>query len=717
MWLQGKKSKALLPSLVIAAMVASCATPMNSPSPGPVGSGSTTPAVGTLPEGQTSQAPVTSQNARNSVFTPPETDLDTRDYEQIHKLYLAQSYEAAIAKAREFEATHPGSSLLSPTENLLGLSMLMLRNPTGAIEHFQNAIRINTRNPSVNSYLRYNLAKAQYEANQLEEANQTLQQADFSTLDPENAIKFRILRSNIDTKLRHGLDAAREILAASRLLAGLPASPKTEETRKNLETYLDQDLQAITVSSQLEELYRENGDSIFARLILLRLGQKELAQGESGKAETHLNQLIALDPGSPYARQARAALQVEENQTVVDTRTIGVLLPVKGKFAAFGIHNLQAIELAFNIFNNRVPDPGYSIVIEDSGEEPSTAINALDRLVRKDHVAAVIGPLLSKGADQVTQHADELGVPLISLSRHAGVTGNYAIQGGLTLQLQAYSMARYAIQALGLQRFAIVAPSDKMGQETTQYFWDAVESLGGQITGSEQYAPDETDFKEVVDKLSGLYYTAARQKELDALAKLRKENKITRRTRKTEQYFALKPIVDYQAVFIADDPKVAAQIIPTFAYRDVDKVRFLGTSAWNSPELVARAQTYAEGALFVDAFYPGSASRRTRRFIESFKSTFGDTPSGMDAMAYDAAQVVRRALRAAGDHFSRAELLDKIKHVEGYHGVTGLISFKDGQLLRDLKVLTIHNGQIAETRDLPATEDARAPSASRGPGG
>lgn len=712
------KSNALFLSLAIMALAGACATPRNDASP----SGSSQIAAvppSTPPSPGEMRIHVASPSLRPStpLATPLDTSPDTRDYEEIHRLYLSQSYEAAISKAKIFEARHPDSPLVSPAENLYGLSLLMLRNPLGAVEHFQRAIAKNTQNPTVNSYLRYNLAKAQYEANQLEQANLTLQQANLSILDPENAVKFHILRSNIDSKLKLGFEAAREVLAASRLTAQAPATPHSEETRRNLAAYLDQDLQGLADTEQFEKLYQEYGDTPLGSLILLRLGQREMSQGESGKAESHLRLLISQDPKSPYAQQASAALQVARDQTIVDTKTVGVLLPVKGKFATFGIHNLQAIELAFNIFNSRVPDPGYSIVIEDSGETPDTALRALNRLVQKHHVAAVIGPLLSKGADQVAKRAEELGVPLISLSRHADEnTDNYAVQGGLTLQLQAYAMARYAIQSLGLQRFAIVAPRNKVGQETARYFWDAVESMGGQITGSEQYAPDETDFREVVDKLSGLYYTDARQKELDALAKLRKENKITKRTRKTEQYYALKPIVDYQAVFIADDPKVAAQIMPTFAYRDVDKVQFLGTSAWNSPELVARAQSYAEGALFVDAFYPSSASVRTRRFIDSFKATFGDAPSGMDAMAYDAAEVIRRALKAAGDRFSRAELLEKIKNIQGYHGVTGLISYKDGQLLRDLKVLTIRNGRITETKDLRPIEDARTPSASHGSG-
>src|SRR3954471_2697589 len=104
-------------------------------------------------------------------------------------------------------------------------------------------------------------------------------------------------------------------------------------------------------------------------------------------------------------------------QGPVDVNAIGVLLPMKGKYAKFGQRSLQSIELALGIFN-RDKESRFSLVIEDSGEEPEQAIRALNRLVTKHHVIAVIGPLLSKGIDQITQRAHELAIPLVTLTRY-----------------------------------------------------------------------------------------------------------------------------------------------------------------------------------------------------------------------------------------------------------------------------------------------------------
>src|SRR5262249_22689744 len=156
------------------------------------------------------------------------------------------------------------------------------------------------------------------------------------------------------------------------------------------------------------------------------------------------------------------------------------------------------------------------LVMEDSGEDADQSVAALERLVSQHHAVVVIGPLLSKGIDQVTQRAQELGVPLISLARasSSATSGNYVFQAGITLQMQTEQIARYAHDRLGYSKFAEIYPRDKVGIETGNLFWDAVDGLNGaEIVGAETYAPGETDFRQVVDKLSGLYYTEARQRE------------------------------------------------------------------------------------------------------------------------------------------------------------------------------------------------------------
>ncbi|MBI2712770.1 MAG: penicillin-binding protein activator, partial [Bdellovibrio sp.] len=378
-----------------------------------------------------------------------------------------------------------------------------------------------------------------------------------------------------------------------------------------------------------------------------------------------------------------------------DSRAIGVLLPVTGKYSKFGNKAIQGLELAFDIFGPKGGD-SFTLVIEDSGDEPAQAVKALERLVFQHHVVAVIGPMLSKGIEPIAQKARDLGVPLLSLARRETPPMDFVFQAGLTQQIQAFEIARFAIEKMNLKKFAILTPNDKMGQEIAQFFWDAVETLGGKVVGSESYNVGETDFRQPVDKLSGLFYTNARQRELDQKAKDRDELKIKKRTRRTEQYFALHPIVDYDAVFIPDEAKVAGQIIPTFAYRDVEKVRFLGTAAWNSPEFINRTQSQAEDAAFVEAFYPDNMSPTAKKFIDGYRKTFDQEPGSIEALSFDAGSLLKQILTES-PIMGRAELRNRLRETKGFSGVTGKLTFRDGQFFRNLRLITVKNGRFIAT--------------------
>ena len=651
-----------------------------------------------------SDAPKRSSRAGDSIAGPIMTpgvsptqskSHENSQYKEVYALYSGGAYEAAIQKMSTFEKEHPnGKTLLPQVLNLHGLSYLATRKPVPAIDFFKRAIATNRANLTFNQYVLYNLAKAQFDANLLDDSQASIGDIHPDVLDKDNRVKVHYLKSRLYTRRGLPVESARECLTASRLFGELHNQPG--DVRSSFSILLDQSLKEITNTSDLEELYQTFEDSSLGDQVLFRLGSLELSKGNSEQGEVHLRSLTSRYPQSIYYAQAADLLRLNTTLSTADPMSVGVLLPIKGKFSRFGVKTLQGIELAFRIFNSEETDSKVTLYIEDSGDEPEQAIRGLNNLVIKNHVVAVIGPLLSKGIDQISQRAQELGVPMISLSRYEGISGDYIFEAGLTLKLQAQEMARYAIETLKMKRFAMVYPRDKIGEETSQHFWNAVESMGGLIVGAESYGPNETDFRQPIDKLSGLFYTEARQRELDDLAKIREAQNIKRRTRRTEQFFALKPLVDYDAVFIPDEPKITGQILPTFAYRDVEHVKFLGTSAWNSPEFLTRAQSNGENSIFLDAFFPDTESPLGKHFIDLYRRTFGQDPSSMEALAYDAGRIVDAALTSGAPTASRAEVRDRLKATHGFSGVTGRINYNDGTFSRNLKILTIKSGKTIE---------------------
>jgi branched-chain amino acid transport system substrate-binding protein len=633
---------------------------------------------------------------------------DAAEFKDIFDLYSRGDYETALKRLTAFERYFPNSKLQASAENLHGMIYLLQKQPAPAIPHFGKASTLPSDQPNFGQYALYNLATAQFEANQLDDAQETLNDIHIEVLDKDNQLKTHYLKARVFQKRSLPVEAARECLLSSKVGSN-PA----------VTSLLEMTLNDVSSSATLSEMYTSYQDTPLADVVLYHLATTQLKEGDRTKAQQNFQLLLTKYPQSAHAAQATEALRSEQNLGPVEKMSVGVLLPLKGKFGRFGSHTLEAIELAFGIFGDGPNSPNskddknskITLVIEDSGEEPEQAVAALEKLANQHRVVAVIGPLLSKGIDQVAQRAQELGVPLISLARstpanlttYSKTSGNSFFQAGVTLQEQTDQIAKFAVDQLKLSRFAEVYPKDKVGVESGNLFWDSVEQLGGKMVGAESYAPDETDFRQVIDKLSGLYYTEARQKELDELAKERVLNHIKKRTRKTEQYFSLKPIVDYQAVFIPEEAKATGQILPTFAYRDVDHIRFLGTAAWNSPELYQRAQNYADGVLFTDAFFAMSSSPLSEHFVTLYRSTFNVDPTTMEAVAYDAARVLDHAL-TDGSAPDRSDLKDRLRDIKDYPSVTGKITVTNGQFARELKVLTIKQGKIVEFNSAVASE-------------
>ena len=113
--------------------------------------------------------------------------------------------------------------------------------------------------------------------------------------------------------------------------------------------------------------------------------------------------------------------------------------------------------------------------------------------------------------------AEELQVPLISLSRLPGVTGigPYVFRNMVTNKQQAEALAEYAFTQLGAKRFAILHPNIGFGVELANDFWDAVERRGGTVQGIESYGHNQTTFATEVKKLVGRYYRDERSALLE----------------------------------------------------------------------------------------------------------------------------------------------------------------------------------------------------------
>ncbi len=106
-----------------------------------------------------------------------------------------------------------------------------------------------------------------------------------------------------------------------------------------------------------------------------------------------------------------------------------------------------------------------SLVIRDSKGDPLEAEKAVEELVTKEKVIAIIGPLLTITVDKAARKAQQLKVPLLTLSQKEPLygKGEFVFQNSLTPSDQIQALVTYAIKELELRTFAVFYPNSPYG--------------------------------------------------------------------------------------------------------------------------------------------------------------------------------------------------------------------------------------------------------------
>lgn len=430
-----------------------------------------------------------------------------------------------------------------------------------------------------------------------------------------------------------------------------------------------------------------------------RLVEIEMESGRFGMAQEQLQSLIERWPDHPLVDTWQGMTEKVEEWLKVDMTAVGCVLPLSGRYQAYGDRVLRGLVMAAQDFKNNGGD--IQLIIKDSGGDPGLAVAAVRDLVLDNKVAAIIGPLSRVAAEAAAEEAQKLWVPIITLTQKEGVSdiGNYVFRYFLSNEEQTRALVEYAVLGLDYKRFAILYPNDSYGVRLMNLFWDELEGLGAEVRGIEAYDPSQTDFADQIKKLVGLYYPRPEGETTDVTEgeKARETspaglNGETSEDQEEEEV----PIVDFDAIFIPDGYSQVGLIAPQLAYYDVTGVKLLGTNLWNSQKLVEMAAPYLQDAVFVDGFFSGSGLPLTSQFVQSYEQTFGGKPGYPEAQAYDTMRLLIEGLRKP-EVTSRPILRDALLGIQSLPGVAGTASVgPDGEVSKPPFLITIYRRRMEE---------------------
>ena len=502
--------------------------------------------------------------------------------------------------------------------------------------------------------------------------------------DLSDKIAERLLQASISPRLEAELRAiiGDNLFGRDRAYDALPSYMKAlkKKPAKMLIIHVKTKIEDTIVNKlSLEELENVRAEYRFgfpSGYILYALALSYYESDDMTKAKEALNTFLTWHKRHPYYEDALKLEQKFIEMELVDHFAVGCLLPLTGKFAKYGNMVLESILLATGVFDPINSNP-IKLIVEDSKGDPETARQAVIKLATEDRVIGIIGPMSSITAFEAAKEAQQLRVPMLTLTQKDKITaiGDYVFRNFLTAVMQVKTLVQYSVQNLGMTSFAILYPEDKYGIEMMNLFWDEVLRWGGEIRGVESYDAKKTDFGDEIKALTGLNFQEEETEEEKP-----------------------KPIIDFDALFIPDSYARVAMIAPQLAFYDVTGIQLLGTNAWNSKELLKRDSEYLEGAIFVDGFFRNSYYPSVRNFIDRFYFAYGREPTDMEALAYDAASIIVNILQ--NDTIkTRNDLMDNILQLHDYPGITGTTSFlEDGDAQKSLYVLMVRGNDIIQIK-------------------
>jgi branched-chain amino acid transport system substrate-binding protein len=319
---------------------------------------------------------------------------------------------------------------------------------------------------------------------------------------------------------------------------------------------------------------------------------------------------------------------------------IGHYGSMTGGTAHFGQDTDKAMRLLVQEANQAggVQGRQLKLVTLDTRGDSAEAANAVSRLIDVEKVVAVIGEVASSLSLAGGRVAQRRKIPMISpSSTNPKVTeiGDYIFRVCYIDPFQGRVMALFARNHLKIDKIAILRDvKNDYSIGLADAFKAALTGAGGSVVVEQSYSQGDTDFSAQLTAIKG---SAA------------------------------------QAIFVPGYYSEVGAIART-AQRLGLKLPLLGGDGWDAPDLVKIAGDALNGSYYANHFAPDVATPKAQKFVADFTARYGQPPTGLGALGYDAAAVLVDAMKRA-KAIEPAAIRDALAETKGFETVTGQITF------------------------------------------
>jgi ABC-type branched-subunit amino acid transport system substrate-binding protein len=362
--------------------------------------------------------------------------------------------------------------------------------------------------------------------------------------------------------------------------------------------------------------------------------------------------------------------------------TIGLLLPLTGKYAHYGEKALRGIRLALatETYGGKV-----ELRIGDTGDDAMRAVSAYRQLIA-DGSDWIIGPLLTEHAEALLPYL-EPDVPVITLANQISVAeaSPWIFIHTLARDVQASYMADFAWQQEARKVVVLHGNSPGESQEADAFI-EAFENLGGEVV--EQLMLEVS--ADNPDSRPDLRALRERSDDEELLAELDEDLTLL----SAEIELEIRMPINFDAVYLAMPGKRVASLAGQLAYIDISGIPLYGSNRWQDGHLLDDRGRYLSRSRFSNISFPAGDSNAVRRMLRSYREIWGaGKPGKLFGMAYDS--VLIAAVLGSRLGLNGPDAFDGLQDSDGFPGLTGHVRFdNEGIGRKEFEVFTIKRGKL-----------------------
>jgi branched-chain amino acid transport system substrate-binding protein len=338
---------------------------------------------------------------------------------------------------------------------------------------------------------------------------------------------------------------------------------------------------------------------------------------------------------------------------------VGEFASLTGKEATFGTSSHEGTLLAFEEINaaGGVLGKKLELITEDNQTKPGETANAVNKLIAKDSVVAILGEVASGRSLEAAPICQQSKIPMISpASTNPKVTetGDYIFRVCFIDPFQGTVMANFATNTLKAKKVAVFTDvKSDYSKGLAKYFKEKFVANGGTIAAELDFNGGDKDFKGQL--------TAIKSSAPDGVF--------------VPGYYTDVALICIQA-------KQLGLNVPMF-----------GGDGWESSTLLEIGKEAVEGNYFSTHYAADAATDKVKNFVEAYKKRFnGKVPDAMAALGYDSAYFLADGIKRAGAAES-AKIRDALAATKEFDAVTGKIAMNEKRdAVKSAVILQVKDG-------------------------